>query len=102
MTRIELSREGTITEEVRAVADAEALPPELIRERTARGQIVIPANTRRKSRILGIGKGLRTKINASIGTSPDIADIRCPKGFYGTSWSGSARRAWRSWPYTAA
>jgi phosphomethylpyrimidine synthase len=41
----------------------------------AAGKIVIPWNHRRQpSRLAGIGKGLTTKINASIGTSSDIVD----------------------------
>ena len=43
--------------------------------RVAAGQIVIPANKNRTGKTVGIGKGLRTKVNASIGSSTDIADI---------------------------
>ncbi len=75
MTQIERAKAGELTEEIRAVAENEGLSPETIRERVAKGQIVIPANKNRKSRIVGIGKGLRTKINASIGTSTDIIDL---------------------------
>ena len=49
--------------------------PEFIREGIAKGQIVIYGNPHRKARVVGIGKGLKTKVNASIGTSPDIIDI---------------------------
>jgi len=67
---------GHITPQMKAVAEAEGLSADLIRQRVADGQIVIPINTARGShRIVGIGRGLRTKINASIGTSTDIADI---------------------------
>jgi len=41
----------------------------------AQGQIVIPANECRRGKIVGIGRGLRTKINASIGSSTAIADV---------------------------
>ncbi len=41
----------------------------------AAGQIVIPDNKNRKKNVVGIGKGLRTKVNASIGSSTAIADI---------------------------
>ncbi len=67
---------GHITPQMKAVAETEGLSAELIRQRVADGQIVIPMNTAHTStRIVGIGRGLRTKINASIGTSTDIADI---------------------------
>ncbi len=36
--------------------------------------MVIPGNTIRNPNAVGIGKGLRTKVNASIGTSSDIVD----------------------------
>ena len=35
----------------------------------------MPLNRNRKARLVGIGMGLSTKINASIGTSTDIADV---------------------------
>ena len=44
-------------------------------QRIAEGQIVVPLNTNRPGRIVGIGMGLRSKVNASIGTSTDIVDI---------------------------
>jgi phosphomethylpyrimidine synthase len=58
-----------------AVAKGEGLSAEFIRQGVAAGQIVIPNNTRRRARCVGIGKGLRTKVNASIGTSTDIIDL---------------------------
>ena len=75
MTQIEMAAQGQITAEIGKVAADEMLSAELVRGRVASGQIVVPANRNRKARIVGIGKGLRTKVNASIGTSTDIADI---------------------------
>ena len=63
------------TEEIRAVAKAEGLDVEVVQRRVAQGKIIIPSNSNRKSNVLGIGKGLRTKINASIGTSTSISDV---------------------------
>ena len=40
----------------------------------AEGKVVIPNNIIRNPLSTGIGKGLRTKVNASIGTSSDIVD----------------------------
>lgn len=74
-TQIEDAKKKIITAEMKAVAGAEGLTPEYIREKIAAGQIVIPNNKNRRSKIVGIGKGLRTKVNASIGTSSDICDI---------------------------
>ncbi|MCL5022730.1 MAG: phosphomethylpyrimidine synthase ThiC [Nitrospirae bacterium] len=75
MTQIERAAQGEITEEVKAVATSEGMDHETVRRRLASGKIVVPANKHRKGNIVGIGKGLRTKVNASIGTSTDIADI---------------------------
>ena len=74
-TQIEQARKGIITPQMEAVAVAEQQSPEYIRRMIAEGKIVIPWNNVRKpARIAGIGKGLRTKVNASIGTSSDIVD----------------------------
>lgn len=74
-TQIESARKGIITEEMTAVAKDEKVGSEYVRDMVAQGKIVIPNNISRKGRIVGIGKGLRTKVNASIGTSPDIVDV---------------------------
>ncbi len=74
-TQLELAREGTITEAMKEAAVYDDVTPEFIRDGLAKGTIVIYGNPNRKARVIGIGGGLRTKINASIGTSPDIIDI---------------------------
>jgi phosphomethylpyrimidine synthase len=75
LTQIESARQGIITPQMTTVAQAEELPPEYILRMVAEGKIVIPWNHNRKpSKIAGIGKGLSTKVNASIGTSSDIID----------------------------
>ncbi len=75
-TQLEYARQGIITEEMQSVAKDEGLQAEFIREYVAKGEIVIPCNSNRKhQQVTGIGTGLRTKVNASIGTSSDICDI---------------------------
>jgi phosphomethylpyrimidine synthase len=69
------AKKGIITEEIREVARQEGLDPEFVRRGVAGGHIVIPVSPYRKIRLCGIGEGLRTKVNASIGTSSDIVDI---------------------------
>ncbi len=76
MTQLERALAGDVTEEIKAVAKEEGLDAEALRQRVSRGQVVIPANRNRKGRLTGIGGGLRTKVNASIGTSTSIADMR--------------------------
>ena len=75
-TQIESARKGVITKEIKEVAASEDKPPEYIKDMIACGQMVIPNNINRKARLVGIGKGLRTKVNASIGTSSDIVDVK--------------------------
>ena len=75
MTQIEFARQGIVTEQMQAVAASEQLSGDFVRQMVAEGKIVIPWNVnRRPARVAGIGKGLSTKVNASIGTSSDIVD----------------------------
>jgi 5-hydroxybenzimidazole synthase len=75
LTQIESARQGILTPQMIAVAQKEDMAQEFILKMVAEGKIVIPWNHNRKpSRIAGIGKGLSTKVNASIGTSSDIID----------------------------
>ncbi len=76
MTQVEFARKGIITKEMEVAARSENASVDRIRELIAEGKIVIPNNLNRKARIVGIGKGLRTKVNASIGTSSDIVDLK--------------------------
>jgi len=71
MTLIEKAKKGIITGEMKAVALYEGVTPEYIRDGIANGTIVIPKNKLRSFKyIRGIGRGLRTKVNANIGSSP--------------------------------
>jgi phosphomethylpyrimidine synthase len=75
MSLINEAKNGNITEEMKKVADAEGVEPEFVRRGIESGRIVIPVSPYRYTTPCGIGKGLRTKVNASIGTSSDIVDI---------------------------
>jgi len=75
-TQLQLARQGLVTKAMRQVADSEGFDPEVIRERVALGHIVIPNNPmHRGQKAVGIGRGLRTKVNASIGTSSATCDV---------------------------
>jgi phosphomethylpyrimidine synthase len=79
MTQLEWAKNKKITSEMKSVAANEGLTPEYIRSCIAEGTVVIPSNVNRrqcnKLRIIGIGKGLRTKVNANIGSSPDRVSL---------------------------
>jgi len=74
LTQIESARQGILTPQMTAVAFAEDVTPEYVLRMVGEGKIVIPWNHGRKPKAVGIGKGLATKVNASIGTSSDIVD----------------------------
>ena len=74
MTQISEAKKGNLTKEMRAVANQEGVGEEFIRKGLAEGKIVIPTNLHRRGiKVCGIGEGLRTKVNANIGTSQDEA-----------------------------
>lgn len=76
MTQILEARKGNITPEMEAVARAESVSLSHVVEGVAAGTIVITRNKRHTSITpLGIGKGLRTKVNANIGTSRDRMSV---------------------------
>ena len=71
MTQLERAILGEITPQMQEVAWKEGIPAEVIRERVARGVVVIPCNhNHRGLKACGIGYGLSTKVNANLGTSP--------------------------------
>ena len=76
MTQMEFAREGRASDAMRAVAQAEGVEVEAVRRDVATGRIAIPLNkNRRAARIMGVGRNLRVKVNANLGTSPDYADV---------------------------
>jgi phosphomethylpyrimidine synthase len=76
MTQLEIAREGRISEEMKTCAEAEGVTPEFIRQGIEKGTIVVCRNINHRSILpLAIGEGLRTKINANIGTSKDHTDV---------------------------
>ena len=76
MTQLELARKGIISPQMEQVAQQEGLDAEFIRHGVAQGTIVIPANAEHRNLVpCGIGQGLKTKVNANIGTSSDFGDI---------------------------
>ncbi len=69
------AKNGKTTEEMKAVAREEGVTPEFVLRGITSGKIVIPLSPYRETRPVGIGKGLRTKVNATVGTSSDIVDL---------------------------
>ena len=70
-TQMSSARRGIPTEEMLQVAKDEDIDINYIIQKVANGSIIIPRNNIRKQKIkvVGIGKGLKTKVNVNIGTS---------------------------------
>ncbi len=76
MTQLETAINGRISEEMAICAAQEGVSPEFIRAGVAAGNIVVVRNNKHLAiKPLAVGKGLRTKVNANIGTSGDCADL---------------------------
>ena len=75
MTQLSQARDGMVTEAMIHVAESEHMDPESLRARIADGRVVIPRNRLRSFEPIGVGEGLRTKVNANIGTSPRRCDL---------------------------
>ena len=76
MTILEKVRSGEVPSEIAEVAAAEQVDAKTLAERVAAGRALVCANrSRRAERLVGIGEGLRTKVNANIGTSRDYAEV---------------------------
>ncbi|MEI6214524.1 MAG: phosphomethylpyrimidine synthase ThiC [Desulfuromonadales bacterium] len=76
MTQLEYARRGLITEKMQQAATAEGVSPEFVRDGIAAGTIVICHNVKHANGVpLPVGAGLRTKVNANIGSSSDDTDM---------------------------
>ena len=76
MTQFECAKNGIVTGQMKISAAKESIDEDKLRQLVAEGKVVIPANINHKNLVpIGIGKALRTKINANIGTSGDFDKI---------------------------
>ncbi|MBI3842275.1 MAG: phosphomethylpyrimidine synthase ThiC [Thaumarchaeota archaeon] len=76
-TQMNAARRGVATEEMKAVAKDEDVSLDWLMARMASGSIIIPHNNVRpqKIKVVGIGKGMKTKVNVNIGTSTLLNDL---------------------------
>ncbi len=74
MTQLTEAKSGKITPEIEQVARDEEIDAGELRELIASGRVVLPKNKSRDFKPMGIGKNLRTKVNANIGSSPARSD----------------------------
>ncbi|WP_462109537.1 phosphomethylpyrimidine synthase ThiC [Campylobacter concisus] len=75
-TQMYYARRGEITQEMSYVARIEGLGENLVMDEVAKGSIIIPSNINHKNlKPMGIGRKLKTKVNANIGNSSLSSDI---------------------------
>ncbi|MEM2991525.1 MAG: phosphomethylpyrimidine synthase ThiC [Halobacteria archaeon] len=75
-TIMKAAKNGKITEEMLLVAKDEKVSVQKICRRLAKGTVIILRNACRKNgHPIGIGRGLRVKVNTNIGTSLDLCDL---------------------------
>ncbi|MHB1698087.1 MAG: phosphomethylpyrimidine synthase ThiC [bacterium] len=75
MNQIEAARKNIITDEMKFCSQAEGVPAEKICSDVMNGWTVITKNRLRDIHPLAIGKDLKTKVNANIGSSGDNHSI---------------------------
>lgn len=76
MTQLEYAKNNILTPQVRSIARSEGISAKQLLKYIKEGKVVIPKNTfHHVKKPCGIGMGLRTKINANIGTSTDKSGI---------------------------
>ncbi|MFH1790674.1 MAG: phosphomethylpyrimidine synthase ThiC [Candidatus Omnitrophota bacterium] len=81
MTLIDAVRSGRQTGIVKRIAKSEGVPAHRLAADIRKGLTVIPKNRgRRVDRPCGIGRGLSTKVNVNIGTSPDSSGLAAEIG----------------------
>ncbi len=75
-TLMRLARSGSTPPEIVEVAKEEGVEPHVLRQRVAEGRVIIVRNVSREGvKPLGIGEGLRTKVNVNVGTSTHVVDL---------------------------
>ncbi|MBU0952743.1 MAG: phosphomethylpyrimidine synthase ThiC [Elusimicrobia bacterium] len=79
MTLIDLAKSNTAVQDIKEIAKKENVSIKHITDGLIAGSIVITKNNTRKPsalfKLCAIGIGLKTKVNANIGTSPDCIDF---------------------------
>ena len=75
-TQMYYARRGELTKQMSYVAKIEGIGENLVMDEVANGRIIIPANVNHTNlKPMGIGRKLKTKVNANIGNSSLSSDI---------------------------
>lgn len=65
-----------MTHALQQVAKKEGVSVQYLKNGIKKGHIVLVKNKKHRIKPLAIGTGLRTKVNANLGTSPDVANLK--------------------------
>jgi phosphomethylpyrimidine synthase len=76
MTQLEYAKKGIFTSEMEYIASKEGIDKSGLIENIANGYTVILKNNAHDIRPAGVGRGLSTKVNSNIGTSPERMSIQ--------------------------
>ena len=75
-TQMDAAQKGIFTKQMEDVLKSEEISKEQLIESIAKGRIVIPANKNHTNLYgIGVGEGVRTKINVNLGISEDSNDV---------------------------
>jgi len=69
------AKKNELTKEIEEIAKIEEVSTDYLLKNFAEGKIVIFKNSNRDIKPVAVGKGLTTKINANIGSSPDLFNL---------------------------
>jgi len=76
MTQMEQARKGIVTDKIKVAAAEAGMDAEILRQRVAQGTAIVCHNNRHSNgKPLAVGEGIRTRVNANIGTSKDDTSI---------------------------
>jgi len=76
VTQMQDALRGNITPEMKLVAESEGIDVQKIVRGLSEGRIIIPKNVEGNTKAIAIGKGLKTKINANVGSSSELEKVK--------------------------
>lgn len=65
-----------MSKEIEKIVKEEGIRKEKVEKRIKKGSVVVVKNQKRKIQPLAIGEGLKIKVNANVGTSTDVVNLR--------------------------
>ncbi|MCP4176990.1 MAG: phosphomethylpyrimidine synthase ThiC [bacterium] len=75
-TQIDAAKKGIVTSQMKDVLKNEIIAEDVLLDKISSGKIVIPANKIHTNLVgIGIGEGLKTKVNVNLGVSEDCYSI---------------------------